>query len=144
MRQKPEVADADEPGRQHVQQESAQELVGPQGHQTLFVFVSGIAPAESDDAVGECDEAMVRDGDAMGVLAEVAKRMLGPAEGMLRVHHPWGAEQRTKLGGERLRILQRGECSVEAEFVLRMQLFEALYKLAPKHFPENTDRQEET
>src|SRR5260370_34803220 len=133
MRQNAEVEDADESGREDVQQEAAQELVGAQRHQTLFVFVSGIAPAESDNAVGECDEAMVRDGDAMGVLAEVAKRMLRPAEGTLRVHYPWGAEQRTKPRGERLRILQRGECSVETEFVLPRQLFGALHKLAPEH-----------
>ena len=59
MRQKPEVADADESRRQHVQQESAQELANRQSHQTLFVLVSGIAPAESDVAIGECDESMV-------------------------------------------------------------------------------------
>ena len=45
---KPEVADADESRRQHVQQESAQEFVDRQSHQTLFVFVSGITLAESD------------------------------------------------------------------------------------------------
>ena len=53
MRQKPEVANADESRRQHVQQESAQELASRQSHQTFFVLVSGIAPAESDDAIRE-------------------------------------------------------------------------------------------
>jgi hypothetical protein len=32
---------------------------------------------------------------------------------------------------------------VEAEFVLRVQVPEAIHKLAAKHFPENIDRQEE-
>ena len=59
MRQKPEVADADESRRQHVQQESAQELASRQSHQTLFVVVSGIAPAESDHAIGQVNESMV-------------------------------------------------------------------------------------
>jgi hypothetical protein len=40
--------------------------------------------------------------------------------------------------------LQRSERSVETEFVFRIELFEALYKLAPEHCTENTDRQEET
>ena len=53
MRQKPEVADADESRRQHVQQESTQEFADWQSHQTFFVLVSGIAPAESDAAIGE-------------------------------------------------------------------------------------------
>ena len=59
MRQEPEVSDADESRRQHVQQESAQELANWQRHQTLFVLVSGIAPAENDHAIGEGDESMV-------------------------------------------------------------------------------------
>ena len=59
MGQKPEVADADESRRQHVQKESPQEFVDGQSHQTLFVFVSGITPAEGDGAVGEYDESMV-------------------------------------------------------------------------------------
>ncbi len=59
MRQKSEVADADESRRQHVQEESSQEFVDRQDHQALFVFVGGIAPAKSDHAIGECDESMV-------------------------------------------------------------------------------------
>ena len=56
---KPEVADADESRRQHVQQKSAQELVDRQSHQTFFVLVSGIAPAPRDRAIHERDESMV-------------------------------------------------------------------------------------
>lgn len=69
--QKPEVPDADESRRQHMQEKAAQKLVDRQRHQTLLVLVSGIAPAESDAAVGERDEAMVRDRHSMGVLAEI-------------------------------------------------------------------------
>jgi hypothetical protein len=54
-----EIADADESRRQHVQQESSQELVDGQRHQTLLVVVSGIAPAKSDHAIGKSDESMV-------------------------------------------------------------------------------------
>ena len=139
-----EVADADESRRQHVQQESAQELVDRQRHQALLILVSGIAPAEGDDAVGKRDEAMVGDRHTMGVLAEIAKRMLRAAKRTFRVNYPWGAEQRTKPDRERLRILKRGERSVETEFVLRMQFSQAIHELAPEHFTENIDRQEES
>ena len=143
MGEKPEVADADEPRRQHVQQESAQELIDRQRHQTLFVLMSGISPAESNDAIGERDEAAVGDCHTVGVLAEIAKRMLRTAKRTLRVNHPFGAEQRTKPRRERFRILKRSECSVEAEFVFRMQFFESIHELAPKHFFEHINRQEE-
>ena len=59
MSHEPEVADADESRRQHMQQESAQELIYRQRHQTLLVVVSGIAPAKSNHAIGKGDEPMV-------------------------------------------------------------------------------------
>jgi hypothetical protein len=80
MRQKPEVTDTDESRRQHVQQESAQELTNRQRHQAFFVLVSGIAPAERDHAIGKCNEPMVGNRHPMGVLTKVAKRMLRTAK----------------------------------------------------------------
>ena len=88
MSQKAEVANTNEPRRQHVQQESAQEFVDGQCHQTLLVFVCGITPAESDHAVGERDESMVRNRHPMGVLAEIAKCMLRAAKRTFGVNHP--------------------------------------------------------
>ena len=92
MGEKPKVPDADETRRQYVQQESAQELIDRQSHQPLLILVSGIAPAESDDAISERDEAAVRDCHSMGVLAEIAKCMLRTAKSSLRINHPFGTE----------------------------------------------------
>src|SRR5579872_2850748 len=80
----------------------------------------------------------------MGVLAEVAKRVLRTAKRAFCIDHPFPTEQGTKPGRKCLPILKRDECSVETEFVLRMQCFKAIHKLAPKHFSENLDRQEES
>ena len=63
------MADADEAFGQRVQQEAAQELIERQGHQLVFIVVSGIAPAKGDLVIGQGDESMVGDGDAMGVVA---------------------------------------------------------------------------
>src|ERR1700676_472863 len=141
---KPEVADADEARRQHVQQESAQELVDCQRHQTLLVLVSGIAPAECNAALVEGDEAVVGDSHTMSVLAEIAQRMLRAAEGTFRVHHPFGAEQRTQPRREHLWILKRSQRAVEAEFALRVQIFKAVHELASEHFFEDIDGQKES
>src|SRR5260370_30442573 len=141
MSQKSEVPDADESWRQHVQQKSAKEFINPERHQTLFVLVGGIAPAESDHAIGERNEAMVRDRHTMSVLAQIAQRMFRATKRAFRVNHPFGAEKRTKPGRKSLGILQCSECSVEAEFVLRMQLFESIHELAPEHFTQNAHRQ---
>src|SRR6266566_6625583 len=143
MGQQSEVPDADESRRQYVQQESPQKVVDFQRHQTLLILVSGIAPAESDGAVGERDQAMVRDRDTMCVLAQIAKCMLCATKRTFGVNHPFGAEQRTKPGGERLGIRQGGECSVETEFVFRLQFPQAIHKLATENCTENIDRQKE-
>ena len=55
----PKVADTDESWREHVQQESAKELIDGQGHEALFVLVRRVTPAERDRAVGKRDESMV-------------------------------------------------------------------------------------
>jgi hypothetical protein len=138
-----EVANADESRRQNMQEESAQELVDRQRHQALLVLVGGIAPAKSDHAIGQSDEPMVGDRHTMGVLTEITKRVLRTAEGSLRVHNPFGAEQRAEPRREGLRFPKRGECAVEGEFVLRMQRFQAVHELSPEHFFEDLNRQEE-
>jgi hypothetical protein len=64
-----EVADANEAFGEQVQQEAAQKLIERQGHQLVFIVVSGIAPAKGDLVINERNESMVGDGDAMGVVA---------------------------------------------------------------------------
>ena len=105
MSQKPKVADAGESGRQHVQEKAAQELINGQRHQALLVLVSGIAPTESDGAVRERNEAVIRDRHSMRILAEITKRMLRTAKRPLGVNHPLGSKQQTKPGRERLGVL---------------------------------------
>jgi len=85
-----------------MQQESAQELVDRQRHQTLLVLVSGIAPAKGDHAIGKGDQSMVGNRHTMGVLAEITKRVLRAAKRAFCINHPWGAEQRTQPRSERL------------------------------------------
>ena len=63
------MTDADEAFGQRVQQEAAQELIERKGHQLVFIVVSGIAPAKGDLIISQGDEAVVGDGDAMGVVA---------------------------------------------------------------------------
>ena len=96
-----------------------QELIDRQCHQALLVLVSGIGPAKSDHTIRKGNESMVGNRYTMGVLAKITKRVLRAAERAFCVNHPFGPEQRTQPGGEGLRILQRGQCSVELEFVFR-------------------------
>jgi hypothetical protein len=143
MGEEAKVADAYECRWKHMQQESAQEFIHAQRQQAFLVLMGGVAPAERDLAIGERDEAVVGDRHAMSILAKITERVLRPSKGAFGVNHPLGAEQRAKPRREGFRIVKRGEPSVEAEFMLRMELFEAIDELAPKDFSEHLDRQEE-
>jgi len=55
-----------------VEQEASQELLNGKRHQALFVFVRRIPPAKRDLAIGQGNEPVIGDGDAVGVGAEIA------------------------------------------------------------------------
>ncbi len=88
-----EVADAHEAAWQQVEQEAAQELFDSQSHDPLLVAVGGVAPSESDVALGKSNQPAVGNGDAMGVGAEIAQHMFRPAERPFGVDDPVVTEQ---------------------------------------------------
>ena len=79
------VSDLDELVGQHVEQKSADELVGGEGAGLVA------AGAEGDAVVGDAQQPRGGDGDAVGVAAEVAHDVLGAAEGALGVDDPVGS-----------------------------------------------------
>jgi hypothetical protein len=70
--QEPEVSDAHEAPRQHVQTEPPQKLIQRQSHEPLLVFVRRVAPAEYDLSVFQSHQAMIRDRYSVRVTAEIA------------------------------------------------------------------------
>ena len=83
--------------------ESAAKLLYRQGHQALLVGVGGVSPAKGDLVAMQRDEAMVGDGDAMGVGTQVVEDILGAAKGRLAVDHLLVAEQGAQEGRESFR-----------------------------------------
>jgi hypothetical protein len=61
---------------------------GVEGHQFLLIVVSRVPPTKADLAVGKRDQAMVRNGDAMSVTAEIVEHVLGTTEGRLAIDDP--------------------------------------------------------
>jgi len=102
MGEETEVADAHEAWGKDVEEKASQELLHRQGHEAWLVSVGGVSPAEGDLVTGQRDEAMVGDGDAMGVGAQVVEDVLRATERRLAVDHPLAAEQGAQEGGEGL------------------------------------------
>ena len=87
--QEAKVTDADIACRQDMKKEPADKLVGLKGHGFLTVMVGIIPPEEGNLAVLEGADAVITDGDSVGISAEVLKDPLGAIEGWLAVDDPW-------------------------------------------------------
>ena len=98
------VANAVEAARQHVDQETADELVCCQRHHLVPVatFDPVILPPEGDGGLVSCDQAAIRDGDAVGVARQISEYRLGSTERALAVDHPLGLAQRREVCREGL------------------------------------------
>ena len=82
----------------------------------MLIVVSGVAPTEGDLSVGEGDQAMVGDGHAMGVAAQILEDIFGAAEGWFRVDDPVFSEQWPEPGSEDLRL--REQCQIAGKMKL--------------------------
>ena len=141
--EKAEVADAHEAAGEQVQEEAAQELIDGQAHEPLLVAVSGISPAEGDVAVGEGNESVVGDGDAVGVGTEIAQGVIRSAEGPLGIDDPVVAEQESEPGGEGCLRGEGCEVAVELEGACLESVLESGDELAAEDTAEHLDGEEE-
>ncbi len=98
-----EMANAYESQGNDMEEETVDERVAGQGHRFDAVGVSVITVAETDLALGEVDEPVVGDGDAVGISPEVGDDLLRSGEGTLGVDHPIVRTQRSEEGCEALR-----------------------------------------
>jgi hypothetical protein len=71
-----------------VDEEASQKLIRGNGHNLLLAAVGIVSPAERDAIVFQGHEAMVRNGDAVGVAGQVVENMFGAAERWLGVNDP--------------------------------------------------------
>src|SRR5260370_34155613 len=83
-----EVANANQPLGENVDEEASQELIRGNGHDLLLAAVSIVSPAEADAIVLEGHETMVGDGDAVGIAGQGVENMVGATEGWRGVDHP--------------------------------------------------------
>src|ERR1700730_4749385 len=120
-----------------MQQEPPQKFFHGQRHDPFFIVVGGIAPPESNATLGEGNETVIGNRDAMGVAAEIAQRMLGAAKWALGIDYPISTKQGTEHRRESLRRLKRCQFPVKDKLVAGMQSTQAGDKLAPEHAAEH-------
>jgi len=114
-----------------------------QRHDTALAVVGVIFPAERHLRIGDLDQPMIRDCDAVGVASQIMQHMFRPAEWLLGVHDPVFTEQGSQETGESLRLSKRSAGSEKDELVPTECEPQARQKLSAKHPAQDLHRQEE-
>src|ERR1700682_1650847 len=87
--EQPVVADTLHSGGQGVQQKAADKFVCRQRHDFLLVVVGVVLPTEADVTVFHVEQAVIGDGDPMGVSTDVIEHLCGAGKGRFGMDHPF-------------------------------------------------------
>jgi hypothetical protein len=116
-----------------VQKETAQELLGRQSHALFLIAMSVILPEEGDLVVVQGQEAVVADGDTMGVAGQISQHVVWAPKRPLGIDDPLLAKKWPQECVKGLFLLQGLESSVEGELTLAKSLFQAVDEFAAKN-----------
>ena len=113
---KPVIANTPQPVRQHMQQETPDELVSGEGHGFDLIALAIIFPAEANLIVFHVQQAVIGDGDAMGIAAHVVEHLLRPGERSFGVDDPFALFQSSQMPGECRPLPEWFQCAEELKF----------------------------
>ena len=108
IREETVEADFSKSGRQHVEQESPDELVGGKAHH--LVLLAACQPVvfitKSDLIVVDVEQALIGEGYTVGIAAQVFEYLLRAAERRLSMDHPFTFGERSEIVEESLPVGQ--------------------------------------
>ena len=102
-----------------------------------------VSPAKGDVLAIEGQQAMVADGHAMGVAAQITEDLGRSSESRFGIDDPILFEKGAKKGGKLLRFLQLHRRSTERKTVAAIRLSQSVDKLASKDAAEHLDWEKE-
>ncbi|HET7442998.1 MAG TPA: hypothetical protein VFJ47_16975 [Terriglobales bacterium] len=132
--EKAEMPDAYETFWEQVQKKAFQELIDGKRLQLLFVVVGGIAPAKGDLAISEADQAVIGDGHAVGIAAEILQHVFRAAKRALQIDHPVLSVEWPQPSREDLGLGEERQVCLEAEQAVLKGLLKRIHELATKEF----------
>jgi hypothetical protein len=97
-----------------VDEEASQELVCRDNHDLLLATASVVVPEEGDAFLLERQEAMVGDGDAVGVAGQIVENVFCSTEGWLGIDDPLLEKELAQQKPEALRSGKLLERAVKA------------------------------
>lgn len=140
------VSNAVESLWQDVDEETADELAGIEGHSFVAVSLFGpvIFPLEGDAVIILGDQAGVGDGDAMGISGEVSQHHLGPVEGSFGIEVPLEFAKGLDELGEVNRVSKVLMLAEELQLTILMGAGELFEEQAAEQSGQDTHGEEES
>ena len=130
--------------RQNMEKEPADKLVGLEGHRLLTVMVGIIPPEEGDLAIADGEDAIITDGDPMGISAEVLKDPVGAVERWFAIDDPLVVVEGPQEGLEVFGILERAEMGGKDKITSLKAIFEEVEELASEQCRHDPHGKEES
>jgi hypothetical protein len=129
--------------RQYMKKESPDKFIGLQRHGFLTVTVGIISPEKRNMAVPVGEDAVIADGDSMGIPAEVLKDPLGAIEGRFAIDDPLLMIKMSPEGFEGSGFLEMADAAGEYKIIRRETFFEKVKELAFEQRRHDPYRKEE-
>ncbi len=129
---------------ENVQQEAADELKDAEGHDFFSVVVCVVRPTESNLAVVDRDDPLIRDRDAVRVACKILQDHRRVCERRPSLDGPLVLAGFDQESFEGLGLGEALEFTFEREFALLESALEIVEKLGTKNNLEDSDRQEES
>lgn len=105
-----------ESGGQNVEQETSDEFLGGQRHGFDLISIPVILPLKTDLIVIYSKQAMVRNGDTVGIASHVVEDLLWPGKGAFGVDDPFGLSRWREIAGQPVMFAEILQCVKQAEF----------------------------
>src|ERR1700691_4459494 len=134
------MPDADKPFRQHMEEESSQELGRSERHYLLYTTVRIVPPTEADLFSVEGKQTMIGNGNTMRVAAEIAQHLQRAAERRFGINHPELQMQSPEQLRKLFRIGKQGGGSAAAQCTAFPQPLQSSDKFAAEHFSKHWNR----
>ena len=117
---------------QDMKKEPPDKFIGLQRQGLLTVTVGIISPEKRNLAVPDSEDAVIGDGDSMGIPAEILKDPLGAIEGRFAVDDPLLVIEMSPERFEGSRFLEMADTAGEYKIIRREGFFEPIKELPPE------------
>lgn len=140
--QQAEVTYSNKASGQDMEEEPADKLLGLEPHGFLAVLVLIISPEEGNLTVPDGEEAVIADGDSVGISTQVLQDPLGAIEGRFAIDYPFFMVERPDEGFEVSGILEQAEMAGKDQLPALKVLLDEAQELTSEQRRQDLDGEE--